>query len=121
MYSGGTSERGISERCNRTAHAFEPEQNPKNSLQLIERLSVVWFQQASPPVQMQRKMEASEPYSKAGSGGQVAHNKRVARISATTPVVQIPDGLGTPRNANALWRHFWQGAPPNARQHCPSI
>ena len=40
---GGTSERGIPERCNRAAQASEPEQNPKNSLQLIEILSVARF------------------------------------------------------------------------------
>ena len=101
--------------------ASEPEQNPKNSLQLIERFSVVWFQQASPLVQMQRKMGASEPCSKAESGSQAAHNKRVARLSATVPVVQIPDGFGAPRNANVLWRHFWQGYPPNTQQSGPSI
>ena len=49
---GSTSGRGIHQTRNRTAQASEPEQNPKNSLQLIERLSVARFQQASPPVQM---------------------------------------------------------------------
>ena len=118
---GSTSERGLHQTRSRVAQASEPEQNPKNSLQLIERLSVVWFQQASPPVQMQRKRGVSEPCIKAESGGQAAHNKRVAKLSATTPVVQIPDGFGTPRNANAPWRCFWQGCPPTSQQNSPSI
>ncbi len=35
--------------------ASEPEQNPKNLPQFIEKLSVARFQQVPPPVQMQRK------------------------------------------------------------------
>ena len=89
MRPGGVSGKGVHQPRNRTAQASEPEQNPKNSLQLVEILSVVWFQQASPLVQMQRKSGASEPCSKAGSGGQAAHNKRVARLSATVPEVQM--------------------------------
>ena len=121
IHSGGTSERGIPERCNRTAHASEPEQNPKNSLQLIERLSVVWFQQASPLVQMQWKRGVSEPCIKAESGSQVAHNECVARLPATVPEVQIPTCFGTLQIAYMPRRHFWQGAPPNAQQSGPSI
>ena len=70
---------------------------------------------------MQRKREASEPCSKAESGIQTAHNKRVARLSATVPVVQIPDGFGTPQNANALWRCFWQWYPLNTQQNSTGI
>ena len=118
---GGTSGRGIHQTRSRTAHASEPELNPRNSPQLIEKLSIARFQQASPPVQMQWKRVASEPYRKAESGTQSTHNKRVARFSATAPVVQIPGGSGMPRNANVPWRHFWQGYPPNAQQNSTCI
>ena len=30
-------------------------------------------------------------------------------------------GAGMPRNANALWRCFWQGSPPNTQQNSPCI
>ena len=121
MRTGGTSGRGIHQTRNKTAQASEPEQNSKKTLQDIDKLSVVGFQQESPPVQMQRQRGASEPYRKAGLGSQAAHNKRIARLSATVPEVQIPDGLGTPQNANAPWRHFWQGYPPNAQQNSTGI
>ena len=52
---GGTSGRGIHQTRNRTAQASGPRQNSKNPLQHIEKLSVARLQQASPPVQMQRK------------------------------------------------------------------
>ena len=58
---GSTSGRGIHQTRNKTAQASEPEQNPKNSLQLIEKLFIARFQQASTMVQMQRKRRASEP------------------------------------------------------------
>ena len=103
---GGTSGRGIHQTRSRTAHASEPEQNSKKSLQRIEKLSITRFQQASSLVQMQWKREASEPCSKAESGSQPTHSKRVARISATTPEVQIPTGFGTPQNANTPQGHF---------------
>ena len=118
---GGTSGWGIRQTRSRTALASEPERNSNKPPQHIERLSIAPFQQASPPVQMQWKSGASEPCSKAESGSQPAHNKCIAEFSATVPVVQIPDGFGTSRNANVLWRHFRQGFPPNARQHCPRI
>ena len=121
MRPGGVSGRGIHQTRNRTAYASEPEQNPKKSSQHIDKLSIAKFQQKSPPVQMQRKRGVSEPCGKAESGSQTAHNKRVARLSATVPVVQIPDGHGTPQNANVPWRHFRQGYPPNAQQNCPGI
>ncbi len=54
MYPGGTSGRGIHQTRSRTAHASEPELNPRNSPQLIEKLSIARFQQASPLVQMRR-------------------------------------------------------------------
>ena len=121
MCLGGTSGRGIHQTRNRTAHASEPRQNPRNSLQLIEKLSVAPFQKAHSLVQMQWKRRASEPSSKAESGSQPTHNKCVARLSATGPVVQILDGFGTPQNANVPWRHFWQGYPPNAQQNSTGI
>ena len=117
----GTSGRGIHQTRNRTAHASEPELNPRNSLQHIEKLSIAEFHQASSLVQMQRKRVASEPCHKAESSSQLTHSKRVARFSATAPVVQIPTGSGMPRNANVPWRHFWQGYPPNAQQNGPCI
>ena len=43
MHSGGASCRGIHQTRNRTAQASEPELNPRNSPQFIERLSVVRF------------------------------------------------------------------------------
>ena len=106
MCPGGASSRGIHQTRSRTAHASEPEQNSKNPLQLIEKLSIARFQQESPLVQMQWKRVASEPCIKAESGTQSTHNKRVARISATTPVVQIPGGSGTPQNTNMPRGHF---------------
>ena len=87
--------------------ASEPELNPRNSPQLIEKLSIVRLHQASPLVQMQWKRRASEPCHKAESGSQSTRNKRVARISATTPVVQILGAAGMPRKANVHWRCFW--------------
>ena len=121
MYPGGTSGRGIHQTRSRTAQASEPEQNPKDSLQRIEKLSITRFQQASSLVQMQWKRGASEPCYKAESGTQSTHNKRVARFSTTAPVVQIPTGFGTPQNANTPWKCFWQGYPPNAQQNGPCI
>ena len=106
MYSGGTSERGIPERCNRIAQASEPENNSNKPLQLVEKLSVVRFQQASPLVQMRRQSEASEPCSKAESSSQPTHNKCIAGLSVTVPEVQMPARFGTQRNANVPWRHF---------------
>ena len=121
IYTGSTSERGIPERSNRTAQASEPEQKPRNSPQFIETLSITRFQQASPLVQMQRKRGASEPCGKAESGSQPTHNKRIARLSTTVPVVQILGGVGTPQIANTLWRHFGKGYPPNAQQNSTCI
>ena len=118
---GGASGRGIRQTRNRTAQASEPEQNPRNSLQHIERLFIVRFQQAPPLVQMQRQREASEPCSKAESGSQTTHNKHIAGLSATAPEVQIPDGFGTAQNANVSWRCFRQGYPPNTKQNSPVI
>ena len=102
-------------------HASEPEQNSKDSLQRIEKLFVARFKQAHPLVQMQRKRRASEPCHKAESGSQPTHSKRVARSSTTTPVVQIPGGVGMPRNANVPWRCFWQGYSPNTQQNSTGI
>ena len=101
--------------------ASEPEQNSKNQPQFIDKLSIARFKQASPLVQMQWKRRASEPYHKTESGSQTAHNKRIARFFETAHEVQILNGFGTPQNANALWRHFWQGYPPNAQQNSPGI
>ena len=112
---------GIHQTRSRTAHASEPEQNPKDSLQCIEKLFVARFKQASPLVQMQRKRGASEPRIKAESGSQPTHSKRVARISATTPMVQIPGGAGMPRNANVPWMCFWHGYSPNTQQNSTCI
>ena len=106
IHSGGASGRGSHQTRNRTAQASEPRQNPRNSPQHIEKLSIAKFQQESPLVQMQRKMGASEPCCKAESNSQPTHSKRVVRPSAITPVVQIPSGSGMPRNANVPWRHF---------------
>ena len=106
MCPGCVSGRGIHQTRSRTAHASEPELNPRNSLQCIEKLFVARFKQAQPLVQMQRKRVASEPRIKAESDTQPTHSKRVASISATMPVVQIPTGFGTPQNANTPMGHF---------------
>ena len=106
MCPGGASGWGIHQTRSRTTQASEPELNPRNSLQHIETLSIVRLHQASPLVQMQWKRGASEPYHKTESGSQPTHSKRVARISATTPVVQIPTGFGTPQNTNTPRGHF---------------
>ena len=88
IHPESASGRGIHQTRNRTAHASEPELNPRNSLQHIEKLSIAKFQQESPLVQMQQKRRASEPCRKAESGSQTARNKRIARLSATTPEVR---------------------------------
>ena len=93
MRPEGASGKGIHQTRDSTAHASEPEQNPKNSLQLIEKLFIARFQQASTLVQMQRKRGVSEPCIKAESGSQTAHNKCIAEFSATVPEVQIPSGF----------------------------
>ena len=103
---GGTSERGIPERCNRTAQASEPENNLNKPPQFIEKLFIARIQQASPPVQMQRKSGVSEPCSKAESGSQTAHNKYIAEFSATVSEVQIPAGFGMSQIAYMPRRHF---------------
>ena len=118
---GGVSGRGIHQTRNRTAHASEPKPNSKKPLRHIDRLFIARFKQAHSLVQMQRRRGASEPCRKAESGNQPTHNKRIARLSATVPVVQIPGGAGMPWNANAHWRHFWQGYPPNAQQNSTGI
>ena len=119
MYPGGTLERGSHQTRNKTAQASEPRRNPKNSPQFIEKLFIARFMQAHPLVQMWQKKEASEPLIKAESGSQPTHNKRIARLSTTTPEVQIPTWVGTQQNANTPWRHFWQGYPPNTQQTKP--
>ena len=119
MCPGGTSEKGIPERTNRIAHASEPEQNPRKSLQHIEKLSIARLQQTHPLVHMRRQRETSEPLSKAESSSQPTHNKRVARLSVTMPVVQMPAGFGTQRNANVPRRCFWRGVPQNVQQNSP--
>ena len=85
MCHGGAYGKCIHERASRTAHASEPEQNPKNQPQHIERLPIAKFQQETLLVQMQWKREASEPCRKAESGSQPTHNKRIAALSATVP------------------------------------
>ena len=121
IHPGSASGRGIHQTRNRTAHASEPRQNPRNSPQLIDKFSIARFQQASPLVQMQWKMGVSEPCRKAESGSQLTHNKCVVRLSATGPEVQIPGGAGMPRNANVPWRHFGKGYPPNTQQNSTCI
>ena len=106
MCPGGVSGRGIHQTRCRTAHASEPELNPRNSLQHIETLSIVRLHQASPLVQMQWKRVASEPRIKTESGSQPTHSKRVASISATMPVVQILNGVGRQQIANVPQKHF---------------
>ena len=54
MRPEGASGRGIHQTRDRTAQASEPEQNPKNSLQHIEKLFIARIQQTPPLVQIQR-------------------------------------------------------------------
>ena len=54
MRTGSTSGKGLHQTRSRVVQASEPENNSNKPLQLIERLSVAGFQQASPLVQMQR-------------------------------------------------------------------
>ena len=49
---GGVSGRGFHQTRSRTAHASEPKQSPRNSLQFIETLPIARIHQASPLVQM---------------------------------------------------------------------
>ncbi len=86
---GGVSGRGFHQTRSRTAHASEPKQNPRNSLQFIETLLIARLQQAHSQVQMPWKRGASEPCSKAELGSQPTHNKRIAALSATVPEVQM--------------------------------
>ena len=55
MRPEGTSGRSIHQTRNRTAQASEPKPNSKKPPQHIDKLFVARLQQASPPVQMQRK------------------------------------------------------------------
>ena len=89
MCPGGVSGRGIHQTRSRTAHASEPEQNPKNSLQLIEKLSIARFQQASPLVQMQRERDASEPEQNSKDSLQRIEKLSVARFKQAQPLVQM--------------------------------
>ena len=89
MHSGGASCRGIHQTRSRVVQASEPELNPRNSPQHVEKLFIARIQQASPPVQMQRKRRVSEPCGKAESGSQSTHNKCIAGLSATVPEVQM--------------------------------
>ena len=79
----------------------------KKSLQHIEKLSVVRFQQEIPLVQMRRQREASEPCIKAESSSQPTHNKCIAGLSQTglegNRLQMRPGGAsgwGTPERAN---------------------
>ena len=118
---GGASCRGIHQTRNRTAQASEPRRNPRNPLQHIEKLSITRIQQASPLVQMQWKSGASEPCTNAESGSQATHNKHIAGLSVTVPMVQIPSRFGIPQIANIPWRCFLQGYPPNTQQNSTGI
>ena len=60
MCLGGTSGRGIHQTRNRTAHASEPEQNPKKPLQHIDKLFIARFKQAHSQVQMQSGRKKSK-------------------------------------------------------------
>ena len=111
MCPGGASGGGSTKRAAEQPGASEPEQNPKNSLQHIEKLSVVRFQQEIPLVQMLRKRVASEPCIKAESSSQPSHNKRIAGLSATVPEVQIPTGFGCHRLQMCLGGTSERGIP----------
>ena len=101
--------------------ASEPERNSNKPPQHIEKFSITRIQQAHSLVQMQRQREASEPCIKAKSNRQPTHNKRIARLSATAPEVQIPSRAGMPRNANVSRMCFWQGYSRKGQQSSPGI
>ena len=85
MCPGGTSGRGFHQTRSRTAHASEPEQNSKNPLQHIDKLSIARIKQASPLVQMQWKRGASEPCKKAESGSQTTHSNALQDFQRLHP------------------------------------
>ena len=113
--------RGVPQNVQQNSPGHLNRKETQKPLQYIEKLYIARLQQTHPLVQMRRQRETSEPLSKAESGSQLFHNKCIAGLSATAPEVQIPDGLGTPQNANALWRCFRQGYPPNSQQNSPGI
>ena len=89
MCPGGVSGRGIHQTRCRTAHASEPELNPRNSPQLIEKLFVARVKQASPLVQMQRERDASEPEQNPRNSPQLIEKLFVARFKQAQPLVQM--------------------------------
>ena len=93
---GSTSERGIPERCNRTAHASEPEQNTKNHCNSLRYFLLRDFSKHLHWFRCSGK----------GSGSQTAHNKYIAEFSATVSEVQIPAGFGMSQIAYMPRRHF---------------
>ena len=112
----GTSEKGSIERHCKTPHASEPEQKPQISSQLTEKLLVAEIRQEFLRVQMHRKTTASELCKNADSSTQHANNKRIERISAAIPKVQMLSGSETPTNANPPCRHLWKGSHRKAPQ-----
>ena len=89
MCPGGVSGRGIHQTRCRTAHASEPELNPRNSPQLIEKLFVARVKQASPLVQTQRERDASEPEQNPKDSLQCIEKLFVARFKQAHPLVQM--------------------------------
>ena len=94
MCLGGTLERGIHQTRNRTAHASEPEQNSKNPLQHIEKLSIVRLHQESPLVQMWQKKEASEPGQNPRNPPQLTERLSVARFQQAHSQVRMQRKMG---------------------------
>ena len=108
MHPGGTSGRGIHQTRSRTAHASEPELNPRNSLQHIEKLSIARFQQASSLVQMQRKMGASEQEQNPRNSLQHIERLSIAKFRQASPLVQ----MRRKRDASEPYRKTESGSQP---------
>ena len=113
---GGTSGRGSTERHHKPPHASEPEPKPQISSQLTEQLSVAEIRQESLRVQMQPKTGASELCENVDSSAQRVHTKRIARISAAIPTVQMLSGNETAQSANLPCRYLRKGSHRTALQ-----
>ena len=105
----GTSGKGSTEQHYKPPQASEPEPKPQKPLQPAEQLSLARIYQVTLRVQMHRETTASELRQNADSSTQHANNKRIARISAAIPTVQMLSGSETPTSANLPRRHPWKG------------
>ena len=95
IHSGGASGRGSHQTRNRTAQASEPRQNPRNSPQHIEKLSIARIKQASLLVQMQWERDAaSEPEQNSKNPLQRIEKLPIAKFQQESPLVQMQRKMG---------------------------